>query len=85
MSTGNIIDTVRKLTANGVDFLPIPRNYYETLPDRVGDIDEEIKDLAELGILVDRDDDGYLLQLLTKSVDDRPTLIFEVELLEITQ
>lgn len=78
MTSRDIIATVRQLIANGVEFLPIPRSYYESLSDRVGSIDEEIKDLAELGILVDRDDDGYLLQLLTKPVVVRPTLFFEV-------
>jgi 4-hydroxyphenylpyruvate dioxygenase len=78
MTSKDIIATVRQLIANGVGFLPIPRSYYETLHDRVGNIDEDIKELAELGILVDRDDDGYLLQLLTKPVEVRPTLFFEV-------
>lgn len=78
MSTNNIIDTVSRLCENGVEFLSIPRSYYRTLVDRVGTIDEEIMDLARLGILVDRDDDGYLLQLFTKPVEDRPTLFFEV-------
>jgi 4-hydroxyphenylpyruvate dioxygenase len=78
MSTGDIIGTVRKLTARGVEFLLIPPSYYEVLPDRIGEIDEEIKELADLGILVDRDDDGYLLQLFTKPLEDRPTLFLEV-------
>jgi 4-hydroxyphenylpyruvate dioxygenase len=78
MSTSDIIRTVRELTARGVEFLPIPPSYYDALPDRVGEIDEDISDLAELGILADRDDDGYLLQLFTKPLEDRPTLFLEV-------
>ena len=75
--TGDIISTVRKLTENGVDFLPTPRAYYDTLEKRVGKIDEDVDVLADLGILVDRDDDGYLLQIFTMPVQDRPTLFFE--------
>jgi 4-hydroxyphenylpyruvate dioxygenase len=78
LSSDNIVDTVRKLTKNGIEFLPIPRSYYQTLRERVGDIEENIGELAQLGILIDRDDYGYLLQLLTAPVDDRPTIIFEV-------
>ena len=76
--TDDIITAVRKLRVRGVDFLPIPQTYYETLEDRVGKIDEDIKVLAELDILVDRDDDGYLLQLFTRPTQDRPTLFYEV-------
>ena len=61
-----------------MDFLPIPQTYYDTLEDRVGKIDEDIKILAELDVLVDRDDDGYLLQLFTRPTQDRPTLFYEV-------
>jgi 4-hydroxyphenylpyruvate dioxygenase len=61
-----------------VEFLSIPKSYYETVLDRVGKIDEDIAPLAELGILVDRDDEGYLLQIFTKPVQDRPTLFFEI-------
>jgi 4-hydroxyphenylpyruvate dioxygenase len=75
--TGDIISTVRKLRARGVEFLPTPRTYFEELEDRVGKIDEDIAVLADLGILVDRDDDGYLLQIFTKPVQDRPTLFYE--------
>jgi 4-hydroxyphenylpyruvate dioxygenase len=78
MATGDIIETVRAMRANDVSFLRVPQSYYEMLPDRVGKIDEDIRDLAELGILVDRDDEGYLLQIFTKPVEDRPTLFFEV-------
>jgi 4-hydroxyphenylpyruvate dioxygenase len=77
-STDNIIETVSRLKAAGVEFLHVPLNYYEHLEERVGKIDEPIKKLAELGILVDRDRDGYLLQIFTQPVEDRPTLFFEI-------
>jgi 4-hydroxyphenylpyruvate dioxygenase len=78
LTTGNIIETVRALRHNDVSFLKVPRAYYDALPERVGDIDENISDLAELGILVDRDEEGYMLQIFTKPVEDRPTLFFEI-------
>ncbi len=78
VATDDIIGTVRTLKSRGIEFLHIPREYYETVLDRVGKIDEEIAPLAELGILVDRDDEGYLLQIFTKPVQDRPTLFFEI-------
>jgi 4-hydroxyphenylpyruvate dioxygenase len=78
MATKNIIETVTDLQKRGVEFLPIPSNYYDTLLDRVGHIDEELNALKKLGILVDRDDEGYLLQIFTKPVEDRPTLFFEI-------
>ncbi len=78
MATDNIIDTVTKLTAQGLDFLYVPTIYYGDLQKRVGKIDEPVEELAKLGILVDRDDEGYLLQIFTKPVEDRPTLFFEV-------
>ena len=78
VATDDIIKTVRALKSRGVEFLTIPKTYYETVLDRVGKIDEEIAPLAELGILVDRDDEGYLLQIFTKPVQDRPTLFFEI-------
>jgi 4-hydroxyphenylpyruvate dioxygenase len=78
MATADIIKTVRAMRDNDVSFLRVPQSYYEMLPDRVGKIDENIDDLAELGILVDRDDEGYMLQIFTKPVADRPTLFFEV-------
>jgi 4-hydroxyphenylpyruvate dioxygenase len=78
MATNNIIETVSALQSRGVDFLKVPSSYYETLTDRVGHIDEEVSMLKELGILVDRDDEGYLLQIFTKPVEDRPTLFFEI-------
>jgi 4-hydroxyphenylpyruvate dioxygenase len=78
MATGDIIQTVRAMRANDVSFLRVPQSYYDMLPDRVGKINEDMRELAELGILVDRDDEGYLLQIFTKPVEDRPTLFFEV-------
>ena len=76
--TDDIIETVRAMYANDVSFLRVPQTYHDMLPDRVGKIDEDLRDLAELGILVDRDDEGYLLQIFTKPVEDRPTLFFEI-------
>jgi 4-hydroxyphenylpyruvate dioxygenase len=76
--TGDIVKTVQAMRANDVSFLRVPRTYYETLPDRVGPIRENLEELAELGILVDKDDEGYMLQIFTKPVADRPTLFFEV-------
>ncbi|HEV3081842.1 MAG TPA: 4-hydroxyphenylpyruvate dioxygenase [Gemmataceae bacterium] len=78
MATGDIIETVRALRHNDVSFLRVPQAYYEMLPVRVGQIKENMQELAELGILVDRDDEGYLLQIFTKPVEDRPTLFFEI-------
>jgi len=78
MATKNIVKTVTELEKRGVQFLKIPSTYYETLPDRVGHIDEDLEPLKRLGILVDRDDEGYLLQIFTKPVQDRPTLFFEI-------
>lgn len=78
IATHNIIETVTALKARGVEFLKIPANYYETVLDRVGKIDEDLKPLSELGILIDRDDEGYLLQIFTKPLEDRPTLFFEI-------
>ncbi len=78
LRTDNIIKTVSKLKENGVEFLPTPSSYYDTLKERVGDFNEDINELKKLNILVDRDEDGYLLQIFTKPVTDRPTLFFEV-------
>ncbi len=78
LRTDDIIETVSRLRARGVPFLSVPRHYYDMLPDRVGEIDEDIEVLAELGILVDRDDEGYLLQIFTKPITDRPTLFYEI-------
>jgi 4-hydroxyphenylpyruvate dioxygenase len=76
--TGDIVATVSKLRARGVTFLDVPGAYYDALPARIGEIDEDLGLLREHGILVDRDDAGYLLQLFTKPVQDRPTLFYEV-------
>lgn len=78
IATDNIIKTVTQLRASGVEFLSVPKTYYEDLEERVGKIDESIDELAELGILVDREKEGYLLQIFTQPVEDRPTLFFEV-------
>lgn len=76
--TGDIISTVTKLQDSGVEFLSIPDSYYDNLGDRIGDIKEKVEDLQRLGILVDRDEEGYLLQIFTRPVQDRPTVFFEV-------
>ena len=78
MATDDIISTVTALKDRGVEFLYVPTTYYDDLLDRVGEIDEDIEPLKERGILVDRDDEGYLLQLFTKPVVDRPTMFFEI-------
>lgn len=78
VATNNIIETVTDLKSRGVEFLKIPASYYETVLDRVGEIDEDLKPLSELGILIDRDDEGYLLQIFSKPVEDRPTMFFEI-------
>ncbi|PIQ62482.1 MAG: 4-hydroxyphenylpyruvate dioxygenase [Bacteroidetes bacterium CG12_big_fil_rev_8_21_14_0_65_60_17] len=78
MATDNIIQTVTELRRRGVEFLQVPKTYYDILPDRVGEIDEDIAPLRELGILVDRDPDGYLLQIFTRPVQDRPTVFYEI-------
>lgn len=78
LATNDIVATVRELRSRGVDFLHVPTSYYDDLLSRVGPIDEDLGPLKELGILVDRDDEGYLLQLFTKPVQDRPTLFFEI-------
>ena len=76
--TGDIIDTVGKLRKRGIDFLYVPTTYYDMLEERVGKIDEPIDELKKLGILVDGDDEGYLLQIFTKPVGERPTLFYEI-------
>ncbi len=78
MATNDIVKTVKELMSRGVEFLKVPNSYYDDLLDRVGHIDEDLEPLKELGILVDRDNEGYLLQLFTKPVEDRPTLFFEI-------
>ncbi|MGH9662864.1 MAG: 4-hydroxyphenylpyruvate dioxygenase [Bryobacteraceae bacterium] len=78
LATDDILDTVSRMKRQGVDFLRVPDAYYQGLTRRVGRIDEPVQRLAELGILADRDDEGYLLQIFTRPVEDRPTLFFEV-------
>lgn len=78
ISTGDIISTVAELRSRGVEFLQVPGTYYENLTDRVGSIREDIERIAELNILVDRDEEGYLLQIFTKPIEDIPTIFFEI-------
>src|SRR5262249_22110218 len=78
MASGDIIETVRSMRERDVSFLKVPPAYYDALRERVGKIDEDMKELAELGILVDREEEGYLLQIFPKPVEDRPTLFFEI-------
>ena len=78
MATDNIIETVSALRRQGIDFLRVPSTYYEELQGRVGRIDEPIEELQEHGVLVDRDDEGYMLQIFTRPVEDRPTLFYEI-------
>ena len=78
IATDNIVESVREMRKSGVEFLHVPGEYYDTVKNRVGEIEEELSKLKELGIMVDRDEDGYLLQIFTKPVEDRPTLFFEI-------
>lgn len=78
VATDNIIQTVTDLKARGIEFLTVPDTYYDALEARVGQIDEDIETLRPLGILVDRDEEGYLLQIFTKTVQARPTMFFEI-------
>ena len=78
VATNDIVKTVTDLQKRGVEFLKIPDSYYETVLDRVGKIDEDLEPLQRLGILIDRDEEGYLLQIFSKPVEDRPTLFFEI-------
>jgi 4-hydroxyphenylpyruvate dioxygenase len=78
MSTRDIVKTVIKMRANGVDFLSTPKSYYTDFTERIGEIDEDIETLANLGILVDKDENGYMLQIFTQPIQDRPTLFYEV-------
>lgn len=78
IATNDIVATVTELQKRGIEFLNIPASYYETVLDRVGKIDEDIEPLQRLGILIDRDDEGYLLQIFSKPLEDRPTLFFEI-------
>jgi 4-hydroxyphenylpyruvate dioxygenase len=78
LATDNIVDTVSQMRDRGVEFLYVPDSYYVDLLERVGEIDEDIELLKQHGILIDRDEEGYLLQLFTKPVVDRPTMFFEI-------
>ena len=78
MSTGDILGAVRELRSRGVRFLRVPDSYYDILPERVGKIDEDLAAIRELGILVDRDEEGYLLQIFSQPLQDRPTLFIEL-------
>lgn len=78
VATNDIVHTISEMRKRGVEFLHVPGNYYDTVVERVGEIDEQMQQLKELGIMVDRDDEGYLLQIFTRPVEDRPTLFFEI-------
>ena len=78
MSTKDIIETVTKLRDKGVQFLNTPNSYYENLSERVGDIDENLDVIKDLGILIDKDENGYMLQIFTQPLQDRPTLFYEI-------
>jgi len=78
VASRDIVKTVETLRARGVEFLMTPESYYDNVPERIGEIEEDLEDLRRLGILVDRDDEGYLLQIFTKPIGDRPTMFFEV-------
>jgi len=78
LATDDIISTVTALRARGVEFLTVPDTYYDTVTERVGTIDEDLNELRKRGVLIDRDDEGYLLQLFTKPVEDRPTVFYEI-------
>jgi 4-hydroxyphenylpyruvate dioxygenase len=78
IATNDIVYAISEMRKRGVEFLHVPGEYYDTVADRVGIIEEDLKVLKSLGIMVDRDDEGYLLQIFTKPVEDRPTLFFEI-------
>lgn len=78
MSTKDIISTVKKLKSNGIEFLPTPATYYNDITDRIGYVEEDLNTLIELGILIDSDENGYMLQIFTKPIQDRPTLFYEI-------
>jgi len=78
VATRDIVKTVTELRERGIEFLSVPETYYDDVPERIGEIEESLEDLRRLGILVDRDDEGYMLQIFTKPVGDRPTMFFEV-------
>jgi len=78
VATRDIVKTVTEMRERGIQFLTVPEAYYDEVPERIGEIEESLEDLRRLGILVDRDDEGYMLQIFTKPVGDRPTMFFEV-------
>ncbi len=78
IATDSILHTVSELRRRGVEFLGVPETYYDDLLDRVGKIDEDISELKSMNILADRDEEGYLLQIFTKPVEDRPTVFYEI-------
>ena len=78
IATRDIVGAVTELHERGVEFLSIPESYYDEVPERIGEIEEDLADLRRLGILVDRDEEGYLLQIFTKPLGDRPTIFFEI-------
>jgi 4-hydroxyphenylpyruvate dioxygenase len=78
VATNDIVFTISEMRARGIEFLHVPGEYYDTVKQRVGIIEEDLNKLKELGIMVDRDEEGYLLQIFTKPVEDRPTLFFEI-------
>ena len=78
LATNDIVSTVTKMQKQGVSFLSVPHSYYTALQERIGKIDEPIEELERLGILVDRDDQGYMLQIFTRPVEDRPTVFYEI-------
>jgi 4-hydroxyphenylpyruvate dioxygenase len=78
LQTGDILETMATLRANGIEFLRVPDSYYDLLPERVGEIKEPLETIRELGILVDKDDEGYLLQVFTRPIQDRPTMFIEI-------
>ena len=78
VATRDIVSTVTEMRQRGIEFLTVPETYYDDVPERIGEIEEDLADLRRLGILVDRDDEGYLLQIFTKPIGDRPTMFLEV-------
>jgi 4-hydroxyphenylpyruvate dioxygenase len=78
LATNDILSTVTNMRSRGIEFLTVPHSYYTELQGRIGKIDEPVEELEKLGILVDRDDEGYMLQIFTRPVEDRPTLFFEI-------
>jgi len=78
VATNDIVYTVSEMRKRGVEFLHVPGTYYDSVPNRVGEIAEDLNILKSLGIMVDRDEEGYLLQIFTKTVEDRPTLFYEM-------